>query len=236
MNKKIRQLQLDILKKFSEKRKTFALAGGTALDLYYFHHRFSQDLDFFSPGYDKNEIRVLVKEFEKIIGSKLILEDERISSKNAKAHLYFSENKKEKLNIKIDFIEDIFFNKPKINTFKKVPVYDVEHIYFQKIMAVTGTSMTRDSIGREKITGRNAEKDIVDIFYLSKETIPLHKYIKKLPGEQQRGMIQWYRSYSRQELRINVLDLDIYDKKFDSSIMIQYLDEEIKKYMKEIIS
>jgi len=48
-------------------------------------------------------------------------------------------------------------------------------------------------------------------------------------------MVQWYRSYSRQELKIDLLELDIYDKNFDSSKMIAYLDNEMKKFIEMII-
>jgi len=56
-----------------------------------------------------------------------------------------------------------------------------------------------------------------------------------LPREQQRGMVQWYRSYSRQELKVDLLELDIYEKKFDSSEMISYLDNEMKKFIERIL-
>lgn len=47
MDRAIRKAQKDVLKVFAGKAKDFALAGGTALELYYLHHRFSADLDFF---------------------------------------------------------------------------------------------------------------------------------------------------------------------------------------------
>ena len=46
MDKKLRKAQLEILRIFSLRAGSFALAGGTALELYYLHHRFSVDLDF----------------------------------------------------------------------------------------------------------------------------------------------------------------------------------------------
>lgn len=47
MDKELRKKQLSILKTFSACSEGFALAGGTALELFYLHHRFSADLDFF---------------------------------------------------------------------------------------------------------------------------------------------------------------------------------------------
>ncbi len=235
MKKKIKKLQLDILNVFSLHNNSFALAGGTALDLYYLHHRFSRDLDFFSHEYNENEISNLVTKFEKVTNNELKLENEFTTNNRAKVKFYITEIEKD-LTFKIDFIEDVFFRDPTINIFNKVAVYDIEHIYYQKIMAIAGTRLKIDNIGREKITRRNEGKDIIDIYYLSKNYIPIHQFLKKMPREQQRGIIYWYRSYSRQELKINILDFDIYDKKFDSSIMIKYLDDEIKKFMESVIS
>lgn len=118
MDTAIRQAQLKILEAFSKSSKTFALSGGTALELFYLKHRFSRDLDF---------------------------------------------------------------------------------------------------------------------FYISMKIFPLHEFLKNVPREQQRGIIQWYRSYSRQEFKLGVLDLDIYDRKFNVTFMIKHLDNEIKKFMDELL-
>lgn len=47
MDLKIRKAQKKILGIFAKRTRSFALAGGTALELYYLYHRFSFDLDFF---------------------------------------------------------------------------------------------------------------------------------------------------------------------------------------------
>ena len=65
MDIKIRDMQKQILGVFPREAKHFALAGGTALELYYLQHRFSSDLDFFSPRYDVAEIKNLISAFEK---------------------------------------------------------------------------------------------------------------------------------------------------------------------------
>ena len=84
MDHKIRSAQNDILKIFSKEAKDFALAGGTALELYYLNHRFSVDLDFFSPKYDKNEIECLVSAFKKYTNTQLKLEAELMTGNKAK--------------------------------------------------------------------------------------------------------------------------------------------------------
>jgi predicted nucleotidyltransferase component of viral defense system len=60
MDSAIRTAQKEILRVFSKTAGNFALAGGTALELFYLHHRFSVDLDFFSPTYSISEIERLV--------------------------------------------------------------------------------------------------------------------------------------------------------------------------------
>ena len=64
MESLIRSIQQKILKVLAKYSKTFALSGGTALDLYYLHHRFSKDLDFFSPNYNIKEINYLIEKIK----------------------------------------------------------------------------------------------------------------------------------------------------------------------------
>lgn len=234
MNEIIRKFQFKILNIFSQCSKTFALSGGTALDIFYLHHRFSKDLDFFSPHYDLAEIDYLVNRFKKVT-KRICLEDELLSSDKARVRFYIAKIEGMDLELKIDFIEDVFFKKPKIKRFNNIPVYDVKHIYFQKIVSLVGTNLKLDITGREVTTGRKESRDVVDIYYLSKKILPLHKFLKTIDNVYKRGMVQWYRSYSRQELKLEVLDLDIYDKDFDTSKMIKYLDEEIEKFVEETI-
>jgi hypothetical protein len=70
---------------------------------------------------------------------------------------------------------------------------------------------------------------------LSKKIKPLHIFLKKSPQYLQRGIVHWYRTFSRQDLKLTLLDLDIYDKQFDSREMIVYLEDEIKKFAKGIV-
>ena len=94
----------------------------------------------------------------------------------------------------------------------------------------------KDEMGREAATGRSEARDVFDVYYLSKKIEPLHKFIKKIDHQYQRGIVQWHRSYSRQEIKFGLHDLDVYDKKFDVSEMIRYLDNEIKKFIHEVMA
>lgn len=235
MDKKIRETQWKILGVFSSKAEDFALAGGTALELYYLNHRFSADLDFFSPKYELAEINDLVLAFKKHLNCKIELESEFTAGGRANVRFYTVPIKGSERPLKIDFVEDIIFTKPDIKKIKGVRVYRVENIYLQKIFAITGTYLGTDDTGRQITGGRREPRDIFDIYMLSKKIQSLHIFLKDVSQQLQRGMVHWYRTFSRQELKFALLDLDIYDKKFDAREMIIYLENEIKKFMKEVI-
>jgi predicted nucleotidyltransferase component of viral defense system len=235
MNTKIRHAQRLILSVFSGKANRFALAGGTALELYYLHHRFSADLDFFSPRYDMAEIRKLISAFEKQINRKIRLESELTAGGRARVKFYTVPVAGSSRPLKIDFVEDILFEKPAIRKIEGVRVYSAENIYFQKIVAISGTQPELDEIGRQFMEGRNEARDVFDVYMLSKKIQPLHTFLKNVPVLLQRGVVHWYRTFSRQDLKLALLDLDIYDPNFDSREMIAYLENEVKQFIREVI-
>lgn len=235
MDKNIRDKQLGLLEILGKESKTFALSGGTALELFYLRHRFSRDLDFFSPRYNIKEIEGLISRFNKFLDSPLRLEDELVTRDKARVRFYTGKVKGSRAPLKIDFVEDVFFRSPVIKRFKEVPVYSVRNIYYQKIMTLVGSNLGIDMTGKEVITGRKEARDIVDVYYLSKNICPLHNFIRNFSNIYKRGIVYWYRSYSREELKFGVLDLDIYDKEFSISKVISYLDEEVKRIISETL-
>ena len=236
MDSKIREAQQKILKIFSGRSGSFALSGGSALELYYLKHRFSVDLDFFSPKYNPAEINGLISEFRKCSGSRIKLESEFVAGGRAKVRFYTVPIKGSGRPLKIDFVEDVLFAAPKIKRFGGVPVYSVEHIYFQKIVAVAGIRPGEDNTGRQIMEGGRREvRDAFDIYMLSKKIRPLHIFLQEIPRQLQRGIVQWYRTFSREEIKLGLLDLDIYDDKFDAKEMIIYLDSEIREFVKGLL-
>lgn len=235
MDLKIREAQKKILGVFSKFAKSFALSGGTALELYYLHHRFSADLDFFSPKYNISEIEKLVSAFQKVVGTNMNLKEELSVEGKARVRFYIASVKGTKRPLKIDFVEDVVVLKPRIRKFKGVRVYDVENIYLQKIVAIAGLKPELDEIGRSISKGRREARDVFDIYMLSKKIEPLHLFLQKVSNHLQRGMIHWYRTFSRQDLKLALLDLDIYEDKFDSKEMLIYLEGEIKKFIEEVL-
>jgi predicted nucleotidyltransferase component of viral defense system len=235
MDTVLRDTQKRILEVFSREAKDFALAGGTALELYYLHHRFSADLDFFSTGYNISEIDSLAVAFKKCVNKKIKLESEFIASSKAKVRFYIMPVAGSDRPLKIDFVEDVLFDKPLIKKIQGVRLYSVENLYFQKIVAISGAQPQIDELGRLIIEGRKEARDAFDVYVLSKKVQPLHIFLKKIHAQFQRGIVHWFRTFSRQELKLSLMDLDIYDKEFDSREMIAYLENEIKQFIKEVM-
>jgi predicted nucleotidyltransferase component of viral defense system len=235
MDIKIRKAQEQVLNIFSRNAKSFALAGGTALELYYLHHRFSVDLDFFSPQYDINEIECLIEAIKEELKTGIKLENELLAGNKAKVRFYTMPVEGTDRPLKIDFVEDVLFDEPDISAFEKVRVYDAKNIYFQRITAVTGMRSETDYTGREIMQGRMEARDVFDIYMLSKKIEPLHVFLRNVPDYIQRGIIHWYRSFSRTKLKIDLLDMDIYLKDFDAKEMIVHVEEQIKKFIREAV-
>lgn len=235
MDKELRKLQLDVLSAAAVNLSSFALSGGTALELFYLNHRFSRDLDFFSPKYNQKEIEIILNSISKNLNVNINLENKLSVSSNAKVQFY-TLNKKESSNIlKIDFIEDINFEKPDYSIFNNVPVYKVDLIYLQKIFAIIGNAPVLDATGQNIPAGRNEVRDIIDLYYLSKKIKPLHLFINTLTKQQQRALFKWYQTFSRHDFKLQFLDYEIYDKNIDSRTIILYLENEIKTYTKDLI-
>ncbi|OGW38927.1 MAG: hypothetical protein A2Y97_02945 [Nitrospirae bacterium RBG_13_39_12] len=235
MDTRIRDAQKHILDVFSGEARHFALAGGTALELYYLHHRFSADLDFFSPKFDVREIQKLISAFEKQMNKKIRLESELTAGGRARVRFYTLPVKGSSRPLKIDFVEDVFFVRPVIRKIEGVRVYSAENVYFQKIAAISGTQPEIDGIGRQIIEGRKEVRDVFDVYMLSKKIQPLHIFLKNVPASLQKGIIHWYRTFSRQDLKLALIDLDIYELNFNSKEMIVYLENEIKQFIREVI-
>ncbi len=231
MDNHIRKAQNKFLKAFSEVKTSFALAGGTALELYYLNHRFSLDLDFFSSVYKLEEIEKIINSAQKHFKSKITLENEFSAAGRAKVRFYIVKVEGTNRPLKIDFVQDVFLNKPNIKEIEGVKVYSAEDIYLRKIIAISGLSLESDQIGRQMFSGRRKVRDTFDLYMLSKKVKPLSEFLKDVPANFQRGLIHWYRSFPRREFKLALLDLDIYDKKIDSKKVIIYLEDQIKEFI-----
>jgi len=234
MDKELRRIQLSVLQAFAVSPGGFALAGGTALELFYLHHRFSADLDFFSMDYSPGKIDKIVKNIEKAGEGKIKFESEIELPDRAKARFYSFAVKGAARNLKIDFVEETLIKKPGIRCFTGIPVYDARDIYYQKISAISGTSERKDEFGRDIQSGRNQPRDVFDVYSLSRKIMPLSLFLTKLPAGMQRRIVHWYRNFSRQDLKLGLLDMDIYDRSFDAREMVTYIEKEIKDFIAKV--
>lgn len=235
MDSAIRSAQKQVLRIFSRRPGGFALAGGTALELFYLHHRFSADLGFFSPAYNLSGIERLVAAFQKGCHQNVQMESELEVAGKARVRFYTMPVKGTSRPLKIDFVEDVLFKKPVIQKKSGVRVYSEENIYLQKIAAISGLGVGLDEVGREVSEGRGEARDVFDLYMLSRNVQPLHRFLQKAPAPWQKGIVHWYRTFSRQELKLALMDLEIYDREFDSRKMIRTLEDEVKRFTQAMI-
>ena len=69
-NKTIKHQQ-EVLKTLAGRMDDFYLAGGTALSQFYFQHRLSVDLDFFTRSFDYQKVMEVVKYLEGALNKKI---------------------------------------------------------------------------------------------------------------------------------------------------------------------
>lgn len=210
MKHTISGFQSKVLEALSNKIDDFYLGGGTALSLYYFNHRESLDLDFFTR--DFNETRII--EVVRLISAALKRQIELIAQelrKNRIKILVYSVKIGKKKALKIDFIQDYFdcIKQPKI--INGIKILSLEDIYIRKIYTVTGTYQIEDEIGR-KISkgGRQEAKDLYDLYCLSHIFKPLSDFSFRYGNQLMReAIIRWFRTYNRMDMKTGLLELQL---------------------------
>ncbi len=213
-----------VIKKF----KDYYLTGGTAL-AFYFEHRFSEDLDFFSQKYQKNDPDKIMKYIKAETGFDYQLDDVQDDPKFVPMKVYFMELKDKQI-LKVDFVKDFIKNVNKV----KNGVHSVDDIYLRKIYAAIGMQGKELDTGRSIATGRQSVKDLFDIYCLSFEYKPLSEFFfEYFPYNQVERLDAWYRGFYRGETRLNFMDLvpDI-----DPSEVFKYLDDQILKKIPDKMS
>lgn len=140
---------LDLLKEFPELSSLFYLSGGTALAEFYLHHRFSDDLDFFTSLEEFPQLQV-----EKFVG---VIKDKIPASKVDYRHLFdrrlffFQTNQEE---LKIEFTSYPFKQLESPTPKKGLQIDSLIDIAVNKLMV---------------LTARTETKDFVDLYFLAKE-------------------------------------------------------------------
>ena len=148
MSKILTELQTQMLKIiFDDKwfRENFYLTGGTALAAFYFHHRLSEDLDFFSHGVELKPIPKFFSEIEK----KHHLKIESVKT-SPYFHRYLINDE-----LKIDVVADIDFRVGSPKLIDDFMVDNLKNIAVNKV----GTILSRLEV-----------KDYVDLYFILNNT------------------------------------------------------------------
>ncbi|MDA8133272.1 MAG: nucleotidyl transferase AbiEii/AbiGii toxin family protein [Desulfobacteraceae bacterium] len=145
---KLYPFQDEVLQLIQTINSSFYLTGGTVLSRCYLNHRYSDDLDFFmnsNPDF-KKETRLIIDSFKKQPG--WILEIGTVSESFVRLALV-----KDKVSLKIDFVNDVGFHAGSIET----------HPLFHRIDNCTNILSNKlCAISRMDV------KDLVDILFISK--------------------------------------------------------------------
>jgi predicted nucleotidyltransferase component of viral defense system len=208
-DKAIRKYQDKVLEKLSGRIDAFYLAGGTALSLFYFQHRLSVDLDFFSPEFMLSRVEKIIEYLEKTLSKKIELIGQNLDNKTAGMLLYnihFNRNDM----LKIDFVEDLLRLIKPTKTVEGVRILSLEDIYIRKLYAVCGAVSAVDTVGRKEVLGGRSEaKDFYDLYFLSHTFMSLSKFVEKYGTPVIiEGIVRWFRSYDRMFMIDGVLTLD----------------------------
>jgi predicted nucleotidyltransferase component of viral defense system len=118
---------------------SFFFTGDTALSEFYFQHRFSEDLDFFSE--QEFDSQRLLATINKIAGKLKLTKVEQQSLTGQEVfYLYFSKGK----SIKIDFAYFPFNHLGEFKKWKGLRISSVDDIATNKIHAITTRKRKRD--------------------------------------------------------------------------------------------
>ncbi len=219
-----------VLKILSGRIKNFYLAGGTALSRFYFQHRDSDDLDFFTQRFLPLRVEKIKEVIARGLQKKIELIAEQTKEGKAKMMVYnVSLTKKQFL--RIDFVEDYLKLIRPLNVVNGIPIISLQDIYIRKIYAIVGFVAGEDVIGRKIITGRQEAKDFYDLFFLSQTYMPLSDFAFRYCDQvRQEGLIRWFRTYNRLAIKSGLLDLKT-KKKPDC----QNIERLFKKEIDELI-
>ncbi len=214
MSKAVLKTQKDLLAALGEKLEGFYLAGGTALALFYFQHRLSEDLDFFTQQFERTRvIRIIEKLAGQFPKKTITLEAEQSRPERARMMIYYVHWTKKEF-IKIDFVEDFLKLAKPLKVVDRVSVLSLEDIFLRKIFAITGAIQGTDQVGRKQLLGgRQEAKDLYDLYCLSHTFMPLSKFaIEYCDAARQEGIIHWFHTYDRFKMKTGLLDLKTNEK------------------------
>lgn len=179
------------------------LVGGTALT-FRFQHRVSEDLDFFTPAWSKALHQRVARHITKETGFVGKIVNETTRRGLVKMAVYnFEVGSKPRL--KVDFVED--FDRL-LHPVEKDGIASVDDLYLRKIRAAIGWTEKVSSTGRFMAGGRQASRDLFDLWYLSEHHSPLSDWFPQHFGRSEYArLIAWLRAMSTQAFLLDLMDV-----------------------------
>lgn len=219
------------LKKLSGHMDGFYLAGGTPLSIYYFHHRESYDLDFFTSDYSTTKVGKVISILSDELKVKPKLAEEQSKTDKARYQIYWITVNG--CSLKIDFVEDVFKMLKPLKNVDGIPVLNIEDIYIRKIYAACGIIEKIDLTGKQVFKGgRQEAKDYFDLYFLSTTFMPLSEFAKRYCTDtQQESIVIWFKTYSRLEIKSGLADI-ITNKKIDFYDTEKHFKNEIEQLIR----
>lgn len=226
-------IQKRLLKCLAGRLDHYYLVGGTALSLYYFQHRESYDLDFFTKSFSPKKIAETITCLRQELNIKTELVAEKMGDQFAKIMIYTLTDKRGK-TCKIDFVEDFVQVIKPLRDIDGIYVVSLEDIYLRKLYAVAGHTISQGDVGQHiSIGGRQEAKDFYDLYCLSSISTPLSKFVARYgTATVKEGLIRWYRTFDRMAIKTGLLDL-VTEKTVDFRRMDQHLKNEVDALLSE---
>lgn len=223
--------QKRILKILAGKMNDFYLSGGTALALFHFNHRQSDDLDFFTKEFDVSIVERVIGYLRESTKKNITLIGENLSKRAAGIMVYNIELTKDEF-LKVDFVEDVLPLIKGTQLFNGINVLSIEDIYLRKIYAVSGLSINIDETGRRQFSGgRQEAKDLFDIYFLSRQYLRLSDFVNEYCEQMlKEGVIRWFRTFNRLEMKIDLAEIKT-EKTIEFREIDKHLSDEIDKIL-----
>jgi predicted nucleotidyltransferase component of viral defense system len=228
----LQKTQNRLLEVLAGKIDDFYLSGGTALSRYYFQHRLSGDLDFFTSKFSRRRIEEVKGIVARSLNKKIELYSEQLQMNQARMVVFYVHLSK-KNSLRIDFVEDYFKNIKPLKNIEGIFVHSLEDIYMRKIYTLIGTIPKFNSIGRLIPSGREEAKDYYDIYVLSSVSQPLSNFAKERCSHAQRiSLIRWFRTYDRMKMKTGLLEMKS-KTPVDTRKVEEHFTEEIGNLLEE---
>lgn len=221
-----------VLKKVAEKLEPFYLAGGTALAKFYFKHRESYDLDFFSKEFSFGRVEEIMATILSKTGKTIRLAGTQRTKQFAKYCMYYLNIDKNE-SLKIEFVEDVLPLKQPFNRVNGINILSLDDIYLRKIYAISGVGFGKDKIGKKKFAGgRREAKDLFDLYHLSITYEHISTFARKhCESWMLEGLIAWYGKFDRMEMKIGLSELMVTNR-----IEFAEIDKHFRKEINELIA